>query len=73
MMQEAVVKKIRNRISRSKFGEVFFVSSFSQYDTEYCHKVIGGIRERRSYFSNIKRRVCQGSQDSFWCALPFCL
>lgn len=27
-MQEAVIKDIRDKIARSKYGEVFFVSSF---------------------------------------------
>ncbi len=28
-MENAVVQQIRKRIARSKFGEIFFVSSFS--------------------------------------------
>lgn len=31
-MENAVVQQIRKRITRSKFGEIFFVSSFPQYD-----------------------------------------
>ena len=34
-MENAVVQQIRKRITRSKFGEIFFVSTFSQYDVEY--------------------------------------
>ena len=29
-MENAVVQQIRKRITRSKFGEIFFVSSFPQ-------------------------------------------
>jgi len=56
MMQEAVVKKIRNRISRSKFGEVFFVSSFSQYDTEYVTKLLA-VFEKEGIISRISKGV----------------
>ena len=34
-MENAVVQQIRKRITRSKFGEIFFVSSFPKYDVEY--------------------------------------
>ena len=30
-MENAVVQQIRKRIARSKFGEIFFVSSFRLY------------------------------------------
>ena len=35
-MKNAVVQQIRKRITRSKFGEIFFVSSFTQYDVEFA-------------------------------------
>lgn len=38
-MENAVVQQIRKRITRSKFGEIFFVSSFPQYDVEYVTKL----------------------------------
>ena len=34
-MENAVVQQIRKRITRSKFGEILFVSSFPQHDVEY--------------------------------------
>ena len=37
-MENAVVQQIRQRITRSKFGEIFFVSSFPKYDVEYEKK-----------------------------------
>ena len=37
-MQDAVVNKIKSKIADGKFGEVYFVSSFPQYDVEYVTK-----------------------------------
>ena len=37
-MQDAVIDKIRKKIARARFGEVFFVSSFPKYDVEYVTK-----------------------------------
>lgn len=34
-MQNAIIKKIRRKITHGRFGEVYFVSSFPQYDVEY--------------------------------------
>ena len=39
-MENAVVQQIRKRITRSKFGEIFFVTSFPQYDVEYVTKLL---------------------------------
>lgn len=39
-MENAIVQQIRKRITRSKFGEIFFVSSFPQYDIEYFTKLL---------------------------------
>ena len=39
-MENAVVQQIRKRITRSKFGEIFFVSSFPKYDVEYVTKLL---------------------------------
>ena len=39
-MQSAVIDKVKSRISHSKFGEVFFVSSFPEYDVEYVTKLL---------------------------------
>ena len=39
-MQDAVVKKIKSKIAHGKFGEVYFVSSFPQYDVEYVTKLL---------------------------------
>lgn len=44
-MQNAVNVKIRNKITRAKFGEVFFVSSFPQYDVEYVTKLLAQFEE----------------------------
>lgn len=39
-MQKTVIEKIRSIITHCKFGEVFFVSSFPQYDVEYVTKLL---------------------------------
>ena len=39
-MENAVVQQIRKKIAHSKFGEIFFVSSFPQYDVEYVTKLL---------------------------------
>lgn len=55
-MQEAVVKKIKSKILHSKFGEVFFVSSFPQYDVEYVTKLMA-IFEKEGIISRISKGV----------------
>lgn len=47
-MENAVVQQIRKRITRSKFGEIFFVSSFPKYDVEYVTKLLA-IFEKESF------------------------
>ena len=39
-MQNAVVEKIRSKITHARFGEVFFASSFPKYDVEYVTKLL---------------------------------
>ena len=53
-MQEAVVKKIKSKILHSKFGDVFFVSSFPQYDVEYVTKLMA-IFEKEGIISRISK------------------
>ena len=38
-MKEIVYQKIRTQITRSKYGEVFMVSSFPKYNVEYVTKI----------------------------------
>lgn len=38
-MVNAIVQQIIKKITRSKFGEIFFVSSFPQYDVEYAQRI----------------------------------
>lgn len=45
-MENAVVQQIRKRITRSKFGEIFFVSSFPQYE-DYLQPIIEAMKENR--------------------------
>lgn len=55
-MEEAVIHKIRNKITRSKFGEVFFVSSFPKYDVEYVTKLLAQF-EKEGLISRIAKGV----------------
>ena len=51
-MQDAVVNKIKSKIAHGKFGEVYFVSSFPQYDVEYVTKLLA-ILQKISYWLSI--------------------
>ena len=55
-MKQNVIHKIRNRISRAKFGEVFFVSSFPKYDVEYVTKLLAQF-EKEGLISRIAKGV----------------
>lgn len=44
-MEDAVVNKIREKISRSRFGSVFFVSSFPEFDIEYVTKLLARFEQ----------------------------
>lgn len=39
-MKNTVEQKIREKIKRGKYGEVFFVSSFPQFDVEYVTRLL---------------------------------
>ena len=55
-MENAVVQQIRKKITRSKFGEIFFVSSFPQYDVEYVTKLLA-IFEKEGLVTRIAKGV----------------
>lgn len=55
-MQEAVVNKIKSKIAHCKFGEVFFVSFFPQYDVEYVTKLLA-MFEKEGLISRISKGV----------------
>ena len=55
-MENAVVQQIRKRITRSKLGEIFFVSSFPQYDVEYVTKLLA-IFEKEGLITRIAKGV----------------
>lgn len=55
-MEDTVIHKIRNRISRAKSGEVFFVSSFPKYDVEYVTKLLAQF-EKEGLISRIAKGV----------------
>ena len=55
-MENAVLQQIRKRITRSMFGEIFFVSSFPQYDVEYVTKLLA-IFEKEGLVTRIAKGV----------------
>ena len=55
-MQKSVVEKIKRKIIHCKFGEVFFVSSFPQYDVEYVTKLLA-VFEKEGIISRISKGV----------------
>ena len=55
-MQSAVIDTVKSRISHSKFGEVFFVSSFPEYDVEYVTKLLS-ILEKEGTITRISKGV----------------
>ena len=55
-MEKAVIHKIRSKITRAKFGEVFFVSSFPKYDVEYVTKLLAQF-EKEGLISRIAKGV----------------
>lgn len=55
-MQSTVINRVKSRISHSKFGEVFFVSSFPEYDVEYVTKLLS-ILEKEGTITRISKGV----------------
>ena len=62
-MQDAVVNKIKSKIAHGKFGEVYFVSSFPQYDVEYVTKLLA-IFEKDDIW--IEKSKYESGFDSQW-------
>lgn len=55
-MQDAVVNKIKSKIAHGKFGEVYFVSSFPQYDVEYVTKLLAILQKNQLLIINKLQR-----------------
>lgn len=55
-MQSTVIDRVKSRISHGKFGEVFFVSSFPEYDVEYVTKLLS-ILEKEGTITRISKGV----------------
>ena len=55
-MENAVIQQIRKRITRSKFGEIFFVTSFPKYDVEYVTKLLA-MFEKEGLVTRIAKGV----------------
>ena len=55
-MQRTVEQKIRAKITYAKYGEVFFVSSFPQFDVEYVTKLLA-MYEKEGLITRIAKGV----------------
>lgn len=55
-MQRTVEQKVRAKITHAKFGEVFFVSSFHQFDVEYVTKLLAQY-EKEGLITRIAKGV----------------
>ena len=55
-MQNSVVYNVRRIITRAKYGEVFFVSSFPQFDEEYITKLLAQF-EKEGLITRIAKGV----------------
>ena len=56
MVETTIIQKIRNKITYAKFGDVFFISSFPQYDVEYVTKLLAQF-EREGLLTRIANGV----------------
>ena len=63
-MKNAVVQQIRGMITQSKFGEIFFVSSFPQYDVEYVTKLLA-IFEKDGLITRFRRYATLARPSEF--------
>lgn len=55
-MKDSVYQKIRTSITRSKYGEIFMVSSFSKYNVEYVTKLLA-VFEKEGIISRIAKGI----------------
>ncbi len=55
-MQRTVEHKVKSKITRARYGEVFFVSSFPQFDVEYVTKLLAKF-EKEGLISRIAKGV----------------
>lgn len=55
-MQKTVEHKVRAKITYSRYGEVFFVSSFPQFDVEYVTKLLAQF-EKEGLITRIAKGV----------------
>lgn len=60
-MKNSIAQQIRSKIAYSRFGDVFFASSFAKYDVEYVTKLLSifegeGLISRVSYGVYVKVR-----------------
>ena len=55
-MQKTIEQRIRAKITHAKYGEVFFVSSFPQFDAEYVTKLLA-LYEKEGLITRIAKGI----------------
>ncbi|MGN1262956.1 MAG: DUF6088 family protein [Prevotella sp.] len=62
-MEQAIVQKMRMKISHSKYGEVFMVSSFPKFNVEYVTKLLA-VFEKEGIITRISRGIYVKAQKT---------
>ena len=62
-MEQAVVQKMRTKIARSKYGEVFMVSSFPKFNVEYVTKLLA-VFEKEGIITRISKGIYVKAQKT---------
>ncbi len=69
-MQKTIEQRIRAKIVHARYGEVFFVSSFPQFDVEYVTKLLA-IYEKEGLITRIAKGVyVKAKKTRFGVAYP---
>ena len=55
-MENAVIQNIRRKITRGKFGDIFYISSFPKYDVEYVTKLLAQF-EKEGLLTRVSKGV----------------
>ena len=71
-MQKTIEHRIRTKITHSRYGEAFFVSSFPQFDVEYVTKLLAQF-EKDGLITRIAKGVyVKAKKNTIWSGISFC-
>lgn len=69
-MEDKVIQRVRRKITRAKYGEVFFVSSFPKEDEEYVTKLLAQF-EKEGLITRIAKGIyCKPMMTRFGPVYP---